>query len=57
MTESIGELTPERLFKLRLVAKNPNIPVKIKQKAADLLAKPDSFLSKDVGYMSFLDFV
>ena len=57
MLQLTSELKPEQLFKLRKVAVDPNIPLKIKQKAADLLAKHDNFLTQEVGKLSFLDFV
>jgi predicted phage terminase large subunit-like protein len=57
MLQLTSELKPEQLFKLRKVAIDPNIPLKIKQKAADLLAKHDNFLTQEVGKLSFLDFV
>jgi len=57
MLQLTSELKPEQLFKLRKVAVDPNIPLKIKQKAANLLAKHDNFLTQEVGKLSFLDFV
>ncbi len=51
------KLTPEKLFKLRQVAKNPKTPPEIKRKAKELLAKYDEFLTQEIGKMSFLDFI
>jgi len=51
------KLTPERLFKLRQIAKNPKTPPEIKRKSCALLAKYDEFLTQEIGKMSFLDFI
>ena len=50
-------LAPEQLFKLRQVANAPNVPLRVKQKAADLLTKHDEFLTQERGKVSFLDFI
>lgn len=51
------KLTPEKLFKLRQVAKNPKTPPEIKRKTKELLAKYDEFLTQAIGKMSFLEFI
>ena len=51
------KLTPEKLFKLRQIAKNPKTPPEIKRKSCALLAKYDEFLTQEIGKMSFLDFI
>jgi predicted phage terminase large subunit-like protein len=51
------KLTPEKLFKLRQVAKSPKTPPEIKRKTKELLAKYDEFLTQEIGKMSFLEFI
>ena len=51
------KLTPEKLFKLRQLVKNPNTPINIKKRAKDLLEKYDEQLTQKIGGMSFLDFI
>jgi predicted phage terminase large subunit-like protein len=57
MTQNLRKLTPEHLFKLRQVVKNPKVPDVIKRKAKELLAQHDEFLTQERGKISFLDFV
>ena len=58
MTEKAGrKFTPEVIFKLKELIKNPNVPLNVKKEAKELLEKHNGFLTQDIGSMSFLDFI
>lgn len=58
MTEKAKrKFTPEVIFKLKELIKNPKVPLNVKKEAKELLEQHNGFLTQDIGSMSFLDFI